>query len=63
MEVKIKDLTVNEFEKLIHKTVEESMEEIIEDIIASSNPKYIDSISEARKDYKSGKTKNIKSLL
>ncbi len=62
MEVKIKDLTVDEFEKLIHKTVEESMEEIIEDIIAASNPKYIDSIAEARKDYKAGKVKNIKSL-
>jgi hypothetical protein len=57
MKAKIKDLTVDEFQSLINETVKEAMEDFIEDILALSNNSYLQSIEEAREDYKKGKIK------
>ena len=62
MDAKIKDLSVDELKKLISDTVEESMEDILEDFLAASSKRYIESVSEARSDYKSGKHKSLKSV-
>ncbi len=59
---KIKDLSVDELKKIISTTVEESVEEIMEDILSASSKKYIDSIADARSEYKIGKCKSLKSL-
>jgi hypothetical protein len=62
MEKKIADLTVSEFQLLINQTVHKVFEEISEDILALSNPGYLESIEEARKDFKEGKTKTFNVL-
>ncbi len=56
---KLHDLTVNELKSLISNTVKEAMEDFIEDMFALSSEKYINSIKEARKDYKEGKLKSF----
>ncbi len=57
---KVKDLTVEELRKLIKISVQKSMSDLIEDIAALSNPSYINSIKEAREDYKKGRVKSLK---
>jgi len=52
METKISDLTVDELKNLISRTVQETIENYLEDIKALSSKNYIDSIKEAREDYK-----------
>lgn len=59
MEKKIKDLTTDELELLINKTVHKAFEDISEDILALSSKEYIKSIEEAREDFKKKKTKTI----
>lgn len=58
METKISDLTVDELKNLISSTVQETIEDYLEDIKALSSKDYIDSIKEAREDYKAGDYKN-----
>ena len=62
MGTKIKDLTIEEFQNLISNTVREVMEDIIEDILALLSKEYLQSIEEARKDYKEGKVKRIEEI-
>jgi len=52
MGTKISDLTVDELKNLISGTVQETIEDYLEDIKALSSKNYIDSIKEAREDYK-----------
>jgi len=59
MEKKIKELTVSEFQNLIDDSMKKAFGDIAEDILALSNPGYIDSIKEARRDYKEGRTKSF----
>jgi len=58
MNTKISDLTIDELKDLISKTVQEAMEDYLEDIKALSSKDYINSIKEARDDYKAGNYKN-----
>jgi len=58
----VKDLSVEEFKILISDTIKENMEELLEDIEALSSRKYLDSISEARKDYRKGRVKRIEEI-
>lgn len=51
---KINELTVKEFKELISESIREILEDIIEDREASSSKNYIDSIKEAREEYKMG---------
>lgn len=62
MEKKIADLTVNEFQLLINQTVHKVFEEISEDILALSSPEYLESIKDARQDFKEGKIKTFELL-
>lgn len=62
MEKKIKDLTTDELELLINKTVHKAFEDISEDILALSSEEYIKSIEEAREDFKKKKTKTFEEV-
>lgn len=54
MNTRISDLTVDELRILITKTVHETIEDYFEDLKALSSKDYINSIREAREDYKAG---------
>ena len=47
---------------LINQTVHKALEEISEDILALSSPGYLESIEEARQDFKDGKTKTFEEV-
>jgi hypothetical protein len=54
MDTKISDLTVNELKELIASTVQETIEDYLEDLKALTSKDYINSIREAREEYKAG---------
>ena len=58
MNTKVSDLTIDELKNLITKTVHDAMEEYLENLKALSSKDYINSIKEAREDYKAGDYKN-----
>ena len=58
MSTKISELTVEELKEIINEVVHEAMEDFIEDLKAISSKDYINSIKEAREDYKAGDFKN-----
>lgn len=60
--VKVKDLTIDEFKSLISATVKETMEDLVEDMLALSSAKYLESIKEARRDYKEGRVKPFEEI-
>jgi hypothetical protein len=59
MNTKISDLTIDELKDLISKTVQEALEDYLEDLRALSSRDYINSVKEAREDYKAGDYKNF----
>ncbi len=59
---KINELTVSELKALISDSIRETLEDIIEDREALSSKNYIDSIREAREEYKSGKVTKLEDL-
>ena len=63
METKISELTIDQLKDLISNTVKETIEEYLEDFKALSSKEYINSIAEAREDYKKGKVKDYKEVL
>lgn len=62
METKVKDLTVEELQSIITTTDKIAIDDYLEDMHALSSSEYLQSIREARQDYKSGKVKNFKDL-
>jgi len=62
MEKRIKDLTEEEFILLVEKIVRKTMEDISEDFLALSSKNYLESIQEARKDYKEGRIKSLEDV-
>ena len=46
MEIKVKDLTVVEFQSLIADTMRATLKDLIEDLSALSSPEYLKSIEE-----------------
>jgi hypothetical protein len=60
--VKVKELTVNELNKLISNSVREAIEDVLEDLLALNNPEFIASIKNARADYKEGRVKSFKEV-
>ena len=62
MEKKIKELTENEFVFLVEEIVRKIMEDISEDFLALASKNYLDSIEEARRDYKEGKVKSFEEV-
>lgn len=63
MTVKVKDLTIEELQKIIFETVNEAIEEKLEDLMALASDEYLKSIEEARKEYKEGKVTKLEELL
>lgn len=62
METKVKDLTIGELRILVSDTVRGVMEDSIEDIMALSSKEYLQSIEEARKDYREGRIKQFEEV-
>jgi len=60
---KVKDLTVDELRKLVSKAVRESLEDLAEDIAALTSEKYLESIEDAREDYKKGRVKHLDEIM
>jgi len=60
--MQVKDLTVDELKTLISDTVRDSMQDLVEDMLALSSEEYLDSIEEARKDYKEGRVKSFEDI-
>ena len=63
MDTKISDLTVNELKELIATTVQETIEDYLEDLKALTSKNYINSIHEAREEYKAGDYKDYNEVL
>ena len=63
METKVKDLTVEELQSLISDTIKSTLEDLIEDMLALSSDEYLQSIKEARKDYKEGRIKYLEDII
>lgn len=63
MPEKVSDLTTEQLKTLIADAVRESLEEVIEDIIALSSPSYLQSIEQARNDYKEGRVKELDEVI
>ncbi|MHA1761958.1 MAG: hypothetical protein ACTSXA_15210 [Candidatus Heimdallarchaeota archaeon] len=63
MTIKVKDMTTEELRKLITKSVSEAVEDLLEDILGLSGDSYLESIEEARTDYKEGRFIKLEDLL
>jgi len=59
---KLGDLTISDLRKIISEVVKETIEDIIEDSEALSSSNFIDSIKEAREEYKSGNFTNLNDM-
>lgn len=62
METMVKDLSVVEFRSLMSDAIRSTMEDLIEDMLALSSDEYLQSIEEARTDYKEGRVKFLEEL-
>ena len=62
METMVKDLSVVEFRSLMSDAIRSTMEDLIEDMLALSSDEYLQSIEEARTDYKEGRVKCLEEL-
>ena len=62
MSTKISDLTVEELKKIIADAVRENTQELIEDLVGLNSRSYLESIQEAREDYKKGRVKPLEDL-
>lgn len=58
-DTKLNELTVAEFKLLISESVKDVIENLLEDIEASQSKSYLDSIREAREDYKAGRLTSL----
>lgn len=61
-EKKIRDLTLDEFELLINKSLHEAFAEISGDILALYSFDYLKSVEEARENFKDGKVKTFEEV-
>jgi hypothetical protein len=58
MSIRVSDLTIEEFKDLISKTVQETIEDYLEALKALASKDYLNSIREARGEYKAGDYKD-----
>ncbi len=63
LNIKVSELTTGELKLLISETMKETLEEMLENVQAISSKSYVDSIKEARTDYKGGKVKKQRDLV
>jgi hypothetical protein len=61
-DTKLNELTVAEFKLLISESIKDVIENLLEDIEASQSKSYLDSIREAREDYKAGRITSLDDL-
>ncbi|KAF0139841.1 MAG: hypothetical protein FD122_3016 [Stygiobacter sp.] len=59
LQQKISELTISQLKDIIASVVKETLEEILEDKEAKSSTNYINSIREAREDYKTGNVSKL----
>lgn len=59
----VKDMSVDDLREMIEDTVRRTLENYVEDLQALSSASYLDSIQEAREDYRHGRTVPIEDLL
>lgn len=62
METKVSDLTVKQLKELISIIVQEKIEDAVEEFKSLNDKEYLDSIGEARKEYKAGKVTDLDDL-
>ncbi len=62
LNIKVSELTTGELKLLISETMKDTLEDMLENVQALSSKSYIESIKEARVDYKAGKVKKLKDL-
>ena len=62
MSQRVSDLTVEELEQLVEKTVRRTIQDYLEDLEALGSPEYLDSIREAREDYEAGDVTRLADL-
>ena len=55
-------MTVGELQSINTDTIKGTLEDILEDIAALSSDEYLQSIEEARSDYKAGNVKRLEDL-
>ena len=58
----MKDLSAEELERLIETVVRRTIEEYLEDLEALTSRRYLDSIEEARAEYRAGETTPLRDL-
>ena len=58
----MKDLTVKQLQKIVSETVKVAMRDSMEDMMALSSESYLQSIREARKDYREGRVKRLEDV-
>ena len=54
----VKDLPIEDFERLIERVVRRTMDEYLEDLEALASPKYLASVREAR-EYQAGRVTKL----
>ena len=62
MGTKVSDMTIEELRELISESVRATMEDIIEDLLALQSESYLQSIEEAREDYRKGEVKTFEEI-
>jgi hypothetical protein len=60
--IRLKDMTADEVKSLISQTVRETMEEFLEDMLALGSENFVNSIKQAREDYKKGDVKTFEEV-
>jgi len=63
MNEKVNDLTVDELKDLISNVVQEKLDDMLEDVKLMLDSEYVNSIKEAREEYKQGKVTSIDDIL
>lgn len=59
----VKDMSVDDLREMIEDTVRRILENHVEDLQAISSASYLDSIQEAREDYRQGRTVPLEDIL
>ena len=55
----VKDLPVEDLERLIERVVRRTLDEYLEDLEALASPEYLASVREAREDYRAGRVTKL----
>ena len=58
----IKEMTTDEFREMITSVVQEAVDNAMEDIIALNSVEYVNSITEAREEYRKGDVKPLEDV-